>query len=102
MGKLASLGISDPVKVATKDAKQHGKLYSNTFGIDFLYFNPLYNTHAQEFVPYMFTQYNMCEFAAIKLAHDISESPLLQPFQYTHLRCYKPTEAGTEKQEEEQ
>lgn len=64
MAKMAPLQFDQRVKhaqlEAAKTAKRTGHTFANTFAIEFLYFNPYYNTNAQEFVPYMFDQFEMC------------------------------------------
>lgn len=87
-GKLRTLGISDEVTNAKRfnDNRKIG----NTFMIDFLYFNPDYNKCVHDFLPFMFQQFPMCEYASIILPHHLEEPPFLSDFLYMPVQNYQP------------
>eukprot|EP00796_Vickermania_ingenoplastis_P009192 gene9192-6469_t len=87
-GKLRSLGMSEEVAEAKKSSDN--KKMGNTFMIDFLYVNPDYDKSVHDFLPFMFKQFPMCEYAAIILPHDIEEPNFLSDFIYLPIHHYQP------------
>lgn len=87
-GKLRTLGISDAVTSAKRSTENHR--IGNTFMIDFLYFNPDYNKSVHDFLPFMFEQFPMCEYASIILPHSLEEPPFLSDFLYMPVQNYQP------------
>lgn len=86
-GKLRPLGMSEKVVKAQSNCSDK---IGSTFMIDFLYFNPDYDKSVGDFLPFMFQQFPMCEYASIILPHDIEEPPFLSNFVYMPIHHYQP------------
>ncbi|KPI85980.1 hypothetical protein ABL78_4942 [Leptomonas seymouri] len=92
-----------PVKVDGSDALgvrqcQDSRSLSVTASIFFLYFHPRFEHSAYQLLPYIFSEFMMCDYAVLQRKHaqTLPEPMVLQRFQYMPLRRYQPHNARGE------